>query len=835
MPVSADLKDRLKKYKLDKHFDIIVIIIVSITFIVIQLIFDYSFSGRTRASYLNPNQQFNIGKAFYLGEKLPKDNFQAFNWLLLSAEQGNKEAQDLIHILGYEASKQQAGDMFQEGLGASASIDVIPPKKIKASLKEIAGLTEAKKEISKLVEFIKNPEKFKKMGAMPPRGIIIYGPPGTGKTYLARALAGEANVTFISASGAQFEEVYQGRGAARVREMFELARRNKPAIIFIDEIDALAPSRKTEDIASSQIQTVNQLLSEMQNVDEEKNSDIYVVGATNRLEALDSALLRPGRFDWQIHVRLPSDADRKAILEKFIKHIKIADDINIDNLVVQSAGYSGADLKNLVNEAAIIAVENNKSAVDMEAFELAFKKIATYEKDLSPTFSAKILSPQEIRADLSNVAGMNEAKKEVTEIIDFLKDPKSFTRLGAKPPSGILIYGPPGTGKTLMARAIAGEAKATFISISGSDFDEKFIGVGAARVRELFKMARKYKPCIVFIDEIDALAPKRSGEESTGKDQTINQLLSEMDNIQNNLNEGIIIIGATNRLDILDPALLRPGRFDRKVYFRLPSLPERAEIINLYLKKIRFAADVNVEILAKITQGFSGADLANLVNEAAIDATKNGKPAVDMASFEEANDKISLGVNQGNGSYSKEELKRTAYHEAGHALVGLLHPNQPRTLHKLTIGLRGNTLGVTHFKIESDEYSFTKNQLEAIIATSLGGYIAEELIYGKDNVSAGAASDLLNANKIAKDMVGSYGMADEQTLLVSEVFPGTEDIVISNAEVIIDRDYKQAKDILQNNMDKLNILVTALLENETLDYDQISELLKLKATPVASE
>ena len=782
-----------------------------------------------KQSYLDPDQQFKIGKAFYLGENLPKDNLQALNWFLLSANQGNKQAEKFIQLLGYEIEKTSFGDNANSESKKGFAVDVIPANKIKTKLDDIAGMTQAKGEIRKYLDFMTDSEKFTKLGATPPKGILLYGPPGTGKTLIARAIAGEANRTFISVSGAAFEEMFVGKGAARIRELFELARKNKPAIIFIDEIDALAPSRSTPDISASHIQTLNQLLSEMQNLDEEKNADIAVLAATNRLEALDSAVLRPGRFDWQIEIRLPTDQDRKDILTKSLKKIVTISDLDVETLVVQSAGYSGADLVNLVNEAAIFAGQANKSAVDNEDFVQAFKKVSAYEKDVNPQFSAKVLAASQLKINLGDIAGMNEAKREVTEIVDFLKDPKSFTRLGAKPPTGIMIYGPPGTGKTLMARAIAGEAKANFIAVSGADFDEKYVGVGAARVKELFKLARKYKPCIVFIDEIDALAPQRggAGADGMGKDQTINQFLSEMDNIQDHLNEGIIFIGATNRLDIIDKALLRPGRFDRKVFFRLPTIEERAEILQAHIKNVAIAKDVNVKNLAKITMGFSGADLANLVNEAAIDATRANKKAVDMASFEEANDKISLGVKQLSLGYSDEDKKRTAYHEAGHALVGLLHPNHPRMLHKLTIGLRDYSLGVTHFNPQSEEFSLTKQELEALIATSFGGYVAEELIYGKNNISVGASNDLVNANRIAKQMVSKYGMADKQLLLVSEVFQD-DGLFQQAAEGILNRDYEEAKAILEKNMDKLHALAKALLENETLDYEQIVKLLNIK-------
>lgn len=388
--------------KKQEYQEIITVLVVSFAFVAAQYIIGLNLKVPFFQSkaYLDPEEQFKIGKAFYLGQDLPKDNMQALNWFLLSAQQGNKDATELIHLFGYDVENQPVSAEEKaegEGMASNFAVDIIPPAKIKTKLSDIAGMREAKEDVKQFLEFIKDSNKFSKLGAKPPRGIILSGPPGTGKTLLARAIAGEANATFISVSGAAFEEAYVGKGAARVRELFNIARKHKPAIIFIDEIDALAPSRENKELSMSHIQTVNQLLSEMENIDEEKNAGVFILAATNRIESMDQALLRPGRFDWQLHIRLPSDEDRKEILEKLLKNIKAASDLDIDQLVQNSAGYSGADLANLVNEAAIFAGKNNKKAVDMASFELAFKKVASYEKDLSPTFSIKLLSPSEIK------------------------------------------------------------------------------------------------------------------------------------------------------------------------------------------------------------------------------------------------------------------------------------------------------------------------------------------------------------------------------------------------------------------------------------------------------
>lgn len=442
--------------------------------------------------------------------------------------------------------------------------------------------------------------------------------------------------------------------------------------------------------------------------------------------------------------------------------------------------------------------------------------------------SASLLPPDKIKTRLSDIAGVNEAKKEVSEVIDYLKNPESFERLGAKPPKGVIIYGPPGTGKTMMARAIAGEAGVSFISVAGSAFDEVYVGKGAARVRELFKLAREHKPCIIFIDEIDALAKARDRSGESGNDQTVNQFLSELDNIDPELNKGIIVLGATNRLDSIDPAVLRPGRFDRKVYFRLPNLKEREEILGLLVTKIKVGSDVRLEKLAQITTGFSGADLANLVNEAAIEATRKDKEAVDMASFEEANDKIVLGTDLGSGSFTEKERKMTAYHEAGHALVGLLNPDHPQRFHKMTIGLRGDTLSVTRFRFENEDYSHTKIQIEALIAAALGGYVAEEIVFGKNEVTTGTSSDLEAANNLAKAMVTRLAMADKRSLLVDDIISQGNDFVASSASQILERNYALATRILTTNRDKLDLLAKALLEKETLDHSEVTKLIGIQ-------
>jgi cell division protease FtsH len=778
-----------------------------------------------KTSFTRSNEQYKIGRAFYNGQLLPKDNFQAVSWLLLAAEQGSSDAEELLHTLGYFYANNEGE---QEGVNNTSQFNFIPSNKIQIGLKDVAGQKEAKEELRDLLTFIKEPGRYVKLGARAPKGILLYGPPGTGKTLLAKAVAGEAKVNFIATSGAAFEDQYVGVGAARIRELFKLARDNKPCIIFIDELDALAASRKGDQMSPSQIQTINQLLQELSPVDDEINQDIFLIGATNRLESLDGALLRPGRFDRQVYVRLPSLEDRQEIIAYLIKKLKYNKNIDITDIAQKTSGFSGAELDAMLNESAIFAGKSQKNEVDIESVDYAIKKISLFERDPSPNLQIKILSPYEIKTSFDDIAGMNQSKQEVKDIVDYLKTPNKYKEIGAKVPKGVLIYGPPGTGKTLMARAMAGEAGVTFLAVSGSDFDEKYVGVGASRVRELFKTARKFSPCIVFIDEVDVLAQKRGGSDMAGQSQTINQLLSEMDNIQEDINDGIIFVAATNKMELMDEAILRPGRFDRKVYFRLPSIKERVAIIKQKLSKVKYAPEINVEKIARTTPNFSGADLESLINEAAIYASNQNLPYVDSGAIEYAKDKIVLGVDLGTGDFSEKEIALTAYHEAGHALVGLLHPDYPHNLHKATVGLRGHSLGVTYFEQKDETFSSTKKELEAMIAVKMGGLVAEQLTFGPDNVTTGASSDLLGANQIVKDMVQKYAMDDKQSLIVNEVFGGSADKGTERAEKILQRNFNIAKSILMENKNKLKIIAEGLIDNEILSYDEIKKMIDLK-------
>jgi len=455
---------------------------------------------------------------------------------------------------------------------------------------------------------------------------------------------------------------------------------------------------------------------------------------------------------------------------------------------------------------------------------------------------ARLLSEDQVAVTFADVAGVDEAKTEVGEIVDFLKDPSKFQKLGGKIPKGVLMVGSPGTGKTLLARAIAGEAKVPFFTISGSDFVEMFVGVGASRVRDMFEQAKKHAPCIIFIDEIDAVGRHRGAGLGGGHDereQTLNQLLVEMDGFEGN--EGIIVIAATNRPDVLDPALLRPGRFDRQVVVPLPDVRGREQILKVHMRKVPLGDDVKPALIARGTPGFSGADLANLVNEAALFAARANRRIVGMDEFERAKDKIMMGAERRSMVMTEQEKRMTAYHEAGHAIVGISVPEHD-PVYKVTIIPRGRALGVTQFLPEQDRYSMSKRRIESGIATLFGGRIAEELIYGVDSVTTGAANDIERATDLARSMVTKWGLSDRLGPLTyteesGEVFLGrqvtqtkqvsdeTAHAIDQEVRRVIEGNYQRARDILQSNLDKLHAMADALIKYETIDDGQIKDIM----------
>jgi cell division protease FtsH len=455
---------------------------------------------------------------------------------------------------------------------------------------------------------------------------------------------------------------------------------------------------------------------------------------------------------------------------------------------------------------------------------------------------ARMMTEDQVKVTFNDVAGCQEAKDEVFELVEFLRDPSKFQKLGGKIPRGVLLAGSPGTGKTLLAKAIAGEAKVPFFSISGSDFVEMFVGVGASRVRDMFEQAKKHAPCIIFIDEIDAVGRKRGAGMGGGNDereQTLNQLLVEMDGFEGT--EGVIIIAATNRPDVLDPALLRPGRFDRQVVVPLPDVRGREQILKVHMRKVPLGNNVKPSLLARGTPGFSGADLANLVNEAALFAARSDKRTVGMEEFEKAKDKIMMGAERRSMVMNDKEKSNTAYHEAGHAIIGLKVPDHD-PVYKVTIIPRGRALGVTMFLPEEERFSYSKQSLESQLSTLYGGRIAEEMIFGKDSVTTGASNDIERATDIARNMVTKWGLSEKMGAIAyvdeqGESFLGqgsssskqmsgeTSKNIDLEVRDLIDRNYSRAENILRENIDILHLMAKALIKYETIDADQIAEIM----------
>ena len=464
---------------------------------------------------------------------------------------------------------------------------------------------------------------------------------------------------------------------------------------------------------------------------------------------------------------------------------------------------------------------------------------------------ARMMTQEQIKTTFADVAGCDEAKEEVAEIVDFLREPKKFQNLGGKIPKGILMVGPPGTGKTLLAKAIAGEAKVPFFTISGSDFVEMFVGVGASRVRDMFEQAKKNAPCLIFIDEIDAVGRQRGAGLGGGHDereQTLNQMLVEMDGFEGN--EGVIVIAATNRPDVLDPALTRPGRFDRQVIVGLPDVKGREQILKVHMRKVPVGPDVDAMTLARGTPGYSGADLANLVNEAALFAARTNKRTVTMVEFEKAKDKINMGPERRTMIMTDKQKESTAYHEAGHAIVGYLVPEHD-PVHKVTIIPRGRALGVTFFLPEGDQVSISQKQLESKLSTLYAGRLAEDLIYGEENISTGASNDIKVATNIARNMVTQWGFSDKLGPILyteddGEVFLGrsmakakhmsdeTAHVIDEEVRAIVTRNYARARQILIDNMDILHAMKDALVKYETIEEEQIKQLMNRQpVTPPA--
>jgi ATP-dependent metalloprotease FtsH len=706
----------------------------------------------------------------------------------------------------------------------------VVPGEITVKFDDVAGAKAAKEALKDIVEYLKDPEKFKLLGARVPKGILLSGEAGNGKTLLARAVAGEANCNFLTISGADFIEVFVGVGASRVRDLFNQARKNTPCILFIDEIDAIGRSRGSGFGGGhdEREQTLNQLLTEMDGFDQYEKP-LIVMAATNIPEVLDRALLRPGRFDRVVHVPFP---DFEARLELFKIHTRtkpLAENVSLEEIAGFTQGLSGADIENLVNIAALKASQENRSSLEKSDFEKGYKDMTDSKRDIQARSQDQVKEflPQQVKTKFDSVAGLENAKDDLREIVDFLKNPEKYKKMGARIPKGVIFFGDPGNGKTLLARALAGESGVPFFYASGSQFIQKYVGVGAERIRELFNQARKHSPSIIFIDEIDSIGKRRT--DGNGGDseynQTINQLLTEMDGfIQDEV--PVIVVAATNLKENIDRALLRPGRFDRQIDIPYPNIKARKKILNVHAKGKKFDETVDLDYLARNTARFSGAQLEHLLNEAAILAVSKKKDIISSREIEESRDRIIMGRANKDLTHVEGEVEKIAYHEAGHALMKVLLPNYQAKLHKVTILARGGSLGAAFTIYEHDFNGETKENIEAEIQVCLAGRAAEYIQF--NHIHSGAVQDFRNATQCAQKMIYYYGMGERTGLVsfdqhrnISQETQREIDLEIKN---ILDRCYVITCDILRKHKDKLDAIAHALLEKETLSAQEVYDL-----------
>ena len=706
---------------------------------------------------------------------------------------------------------------------------------------DVAGQDAAVAELKEVSEFLSETERFAELGAQIPRGILLFGPPGCGKTLLARALAGQAGAAFYSISGSDFVEMYVGVGAARVRNLFKEARESAPAIVFIDELDSVG-RRRTSGSSSAGVggsgeeqgQALNQLLAEIDGFAPAQG--VILVGATNRPDVLDPALLRPGRFDRAVGLELPDEEGRAAILAVHARSKPMGAGVDLARVAHAAVGMNGADLASVMNEAALLAARARRPAIEDEDLDAALarireaperqRRLAVRDRSIGQT----LLGAE--RNTFADVAGLDDAVKELAEVREYLADPARFERMGAKIPTGYLISGPPGSGKTLLARAVAGESNAAFVSAAGTEFVEVFVGEGAARMRDLFAQARAMAPAVVFIDEIDSIGGRRgSATDHQERAQTLNQLLVELDGFGGRT--GVIIMAATNRPDILDPALVRPGRFDRQITLDLPDREGRVAILEVHSKGKRLGPDVSLGSLAGLTRGMSGADLAAVMNEAALLAARADLDEIPMSVVEEAFERTAGGIASGR-VLSDEDRRAVAYHEAGHGLVARALPGG-RLLHKISIISRGRILGVTWLPESDDQEVHSRSLLIERMATLLGGRVAEELVFGEPG--DGASNDLEKVGAIARQMVARLGMSDavgainytdDSFLNGSPSYPlyseETSRLIDAEARRFVNEAEALAREVLSSSRDALDRVVEALLERETLTLEEVEEI-----------
>lgn len=698
---------------------------------------------------------------------------------------------------------------------------------------DIIGLEEAKLELEQLVDILKRPAPYRAIGAETPRGVLLVGPPGTGKTMIARAIANEAGVPFFSLAAADFANMFLGVGSQRIRQIYRKARRHPRAIVFIDEIEVLAKARGTNlGTFEGDSNTLNAFLNELDGF--EVNSSVITIGATNLEDQVDAAVMRPGRLDWQIYIGPPAEADREKLFRTYLALTQSsADPLAAAKLAVN---FTPAEIRRAVNEAALLAVRAGHAQLDNADLAAAIDKVSATLERRSGTFVMSRSGDLSVR--MGDVIGCDEAKGEVQEYIDFLRSPDRYRRIGAKVPRGFLFVGPPGTGKTLLAKAIANEAGVPFYSLSGADFTEVWVGLGAARVRQVYRQARKHKAAIVFIDEIDALAARRGLDMSGEPDRTLNQFLVELDGFGRS---NVLTIGATNRLDSLDPAVLRPGRLDRTVTVPLPDLDAREQLFAYYLRNVQAAPGIQCRQLARASWNLSGAEIAASVNEASFIALRDGHEQITQFDLNQGIERVAFGMNS-RRKVNAEDRRLVAIHEAGHAVVE--HRARPlRILHKLTIipNLEG-TAGYSWSVSDEEQLSFeTRESIRAELQVLFGGRVAEELFYG--TITTGAGADLQRAASLAHRYVWQLGMSDDfladydQVALEAAsgrmISEQTKQRLDRAVEALLREAKEQTRSILQEHSEEHARLTAALLERESLYGDDILRVLRGEALEAA--